>query len=299
MEKIVYIVEEHHEAYFIWHYARSLNPAAWPAHLFHVDAHPDMDLSGGGMIPGGSSSHRAVMDFVYNGLDIQTFITPAVYGGFFQNVTWVAPGPKKPAGGETHIWSAGETDGRLFMSTRRPDRGSSKTFHYRWTGLDHPCPKPAGPVVLDIDLDFFASSPRPVSGSLEITEAEYRRYRENPRHLFRLHFGSRIEMLEKEGRYHAVFTPDDAVHRAGIREVNPDRAERAVAELETWLKENRVEAGLITVCRSRLSGFSPKGLWERLEKRLMDGLESLYGNVTPVHVDSLYEKLGLAWGDTA
>ncbi len=289
MEKTIYIIEEHHEAFRVWHHARvGENP---PAELIHVDSHPDMSLLPRGIIPDTDASPEVVADFVQTALDLQTFITPAVFKGWFDRVIWVRPDLQKPVGSDTWIWKTKGRDDRLFMGKNMPESGMGKKFQYQWTGLGHKCPSGTGPTVLDIDLDFFASSAGPVSGSIEITKGEYERYCHDPRHYLRLHFGSRAEVKALKGRYTLLLTPDDSVHRAGIRDIENEKAFGTIEAFGAWLARNRINPDLVSICRSRISGFAPEGLWKSLEKKLISILESVYGRLRIINGDSLFKSI--------
>ena len=298
MEKPLYLIEEHHEAFLVWHHAGIRENR--PAELIHVDSHPDMSLLCAGKIPGPDACLEEIADFVHNRLDIQTFITPAVFNGWFNQVTWVKPDIQKPAGSNTWIWKTKGEEDRLFMGKEIPESGVGKKFFYQWTGIDHAdrsetgytpsCRPKNSRTVLDIDLDFFKSSTGPYPGTIEITEDEYKRYVNDPRHYLRLHFGSRARVEEKNSRYFLTLTPEDMVHRAGIRTVETEAAALTIRTFGAWLTRNRINPDLISICRSRISGFTPKGLWESLEQALINLLTSIYGRLCIFDPNSLFEN---------
>ncbi len=294
MEKPLYIIEEHHEVFLVWHHARIWENG--PLELIHVDAHPDMSLLGSGTIPDTDAHHSEIRDFVHTCLDIQTFITPAVFSGWFNRVTWVRPDIRKGAGSDTWIWKTKGRDDRLFMGKNMPESGAGKKFTYQWSGLEtgfetgpgHDRAPGTGRQILDIDLDFFMNSTGPCSGTIEITEDEYLRYKNTPRHYLRLHFGSRARVEKNNGGCFLILTPEDMVHRAGIRAVEKDAATKSIEAFGTWLNRNRIDPDIISICRSRISGFTPKGQWEFLEQTLIRLLESIYGSLCIIDGDSLF-----------
>ena len=83
----LFIVEEHHEAYFIWSYAylnRLINPAGNT--LLHVDNHDDMVIARlDKSIDELEDDLEKIYDFVYEQLGIASFIIPALYRGIINN----------------------------------------------------------------------------------------------------------------------------------------------------------------------------------------------------------------------
>ena len=87
----IFIVEEHHEAFFIWRYAilQQMIPRTGNA-LLHVDEHSDLNL------PTLSTSLkelgpdlRDTLSFIRQNFGISEFILPAVYQGLFNEIYWM------------------------------------------------------------------------------------------------------------------------------------------------------------------------------------------------------------------
>lgn len=89
MSKIpVYIMEEHHEAFYYWNYFIECGLIP-PKHnyLLHIDHHDDMEAGGYDWdfrIPW--ESLEQIRTFTYEKLGIADFITPALYQGIFDTV---------------------------------------------------------------------------------------------------------------------------------------------------------------------------------------------------------------------
>src|SRR5512136_599098 len=89
----LFLHEEHHEAFFIWHYAiqHDLLPAQQNV-LLHVDSHADM-----GQPHLRTAIHQfpqtmpEIEQFTYNELGIGTFILPALYQRIFDTLYWLPP----------------------------------------------------------------------------------------------------------------------------------------------------------------------------------------------------------------
>ena len=136
----IYLVEEHHEVFLIWdQFVHDSNLPLHDATLIHIDAHPDMDLPDLAIDLKDRLAYRDVLDLVYDDLDIQTFITAAIYRGFFDQVVWLSPHMRKRTSGDTYIWSERRAASRLCMSTQPPTTADARKFNYQWTGLNHRC----------------------------------------------------------------------------------------------------------------------------------------------------------------
>src|SRR5437773_2525459 len=86
------IVEEHHEAFCVWHHAiwRSWLARRGNA-LLHVDEHSDLRLPRLRRLPDQFSGPADVARFAYEDLGIGTFIWPAVFQRIFDRMIWLRP----------------------------------------------------------------------------------------------------------------------------------------------------------------------------------------------------------------
>ena len=286
--KPVFLLEEHHEAFLIWQLGEALTGA--PVHetaLIHVDAHADMDL------PHLSQGLNEVLtpaqayDITYRELDVQTFITAAIYQRRFSRVDWLRPVRRKNASATVHVWSEKGQGRRLFLGKTPPEGADSRAFSYAWLSLDHDWRPADVPVVLDIDLDFFSGGGRSVPTLVEITADEYRKFTESRRHLLRSHFGSRVQVHRTDGRYYFSFRPVDGTERDGIRERSNGAAAEMIAAFGRWLRRHRIDPLMISISRSWQSGFTAEDQWTFLEKTLLAELEVCYGLLQVRHIDEL------------
>jgi hypothetical protein len=293
--KPVYLLEEHHEAFFVWQLAEQLTGS--PLHhatLLHVDAHADMDLPVLSRPLGENLSPDDAYAITYRDLDIQTFITAAVYQQRFSRVEWLRPQRRACAKSTVHIWSQKGEGCRLFMGTAPPFDADGNRFEYRWfTLFDAWSSSGTAPLILDIDLDFFAGGGRRTPALIEVTAEEYRRIKEHPRHPLRSHFGNRVRTHCVDGRTYFSFSPLDGAGREGERERTDSEAEAVIAQFGCWLRQNRIDPAFITISRSWQSGFTGEGQWKFLEETLLRELAASYGELGIIQLDEVHAQMGL------
>jgi hypothetical protein len=233
--------------------------------------------------------HRALDDgfagwadlcrFTYGELACSDFIVPAVYQGLFREVCWLKRPPGRSSDQMLGVWSPDGAGRTLIVIEREPAPRCPRAA-YRLRALGDAVPM-NGPVLLDIDLDFFSSEDgahQPLR--IEITSAEFDALRTNPYHPLRLARGGRIRVEEVAGRHYL-----DLVHRPDAPPT-PRRAARAEIEesmraLSALLRP--LAPPVITVARSRHSGFTPAEQWEWIEEALLEMLRGIY----PVEVRCL------------
>jgi hypothetical protein len=134
------------------------------------------------------------------------------------------------------------------------------------------------PVVLDVDLDYFCwddSRSGMPEDRLEITEDAYRSMRDNPYHPFRLLPRIIVRPAEEGGRYYLRYSnmpkPDPLP--------SEERVNKRIDAFAAWLARNEVRPRMISICRSRHSGYTPASMWRAIEKRLLERLTEKYDYV--------------------
>lgn len=94
----LYIIEEHHEAYSVW--LKAAKQGIIDSHsniLIHVDDHSDMSPAMlNREVLGLDAEDQAIDQFVYDELNIASFIVPACYIGLISEVYWIKQKHKKP-----------------------------------------------------------------------------------------------------------------------------------------------------------------------------------------------------------
>lgn len=274
------LLEEHHEAFLLWHWAARTGRIAGRGNvLLHVDEHSDLRAPGTaqGIFEGNPPLARIAAQ-VYGCLDITNFIWPALRQGIFDRVCWLRwahdpslkarfvplrSEPAKDARAEAAnlagTASGKEGSGGFWLIPVKPGQVFTE----------------GGPVVLDIDLDFFLCD-NAAGGRLdiEITPAEYEAWRRDRYHKVRLLLGGRARALRSGDRHWLRFAP---VPR------RPVEARKAWAQVRerievfgNFLLSNRMQPRLIGICRSRRSGYTPPAWCERIELELMPILGGLY-----------------------
>jgi UPF0489 domain len=276
----VFLIEEHHEAFFIWFYSRSqgILPAS-AITLIHADEHSDMN------IPSLSESLNEIdenlvgtYEFVRDNLGISEFILPAVYSGFFDRVCWLRRHhPSIPAKQTLNVISR-NGDGRTLLVTGdvmkagivNPDR---RTFDFCRTTIETPV-ELESPFVLDIDLDyFFCDFAAGESFEIEIAEDEYRAFCDEPYHRLRLISGKKIRAERRGTRYYYMYQTGTFPDSPPFVE---SEIERRIDEFVHWVDQKKIRPVFVDICRSRFSRYIPsdRSLW--IEELLLDRLRDLF-----------------------
>ncbi|MDR2528974.1 MAG: UPF0489 family protein [Synergistaceae bacterium] len=279
----LYIIEEHNEVFRVWNQAVEegyLPP--FGNSLLHVDHHPDFECGAyGGDMSALFGSSKDIRDFA-DCLGIADFICPAIYQGMFNEIVFLRDFDSfisKPR----QMTLSLDASGCLVTGTPTPlNRGivaapeaDHRFFTYSQGGLGGAFHTPQ-PIALDIDLDYFCwddSRSSMLDAKLEITEEAYRSMTGNPYHPFRLLPKIIARAIEENGRYYlsyfAMPKPDPLPSEKQIK----TRIKRFI----TWLASNAVSPRVISLCRSRHSGYTPARMWRAIEKRLLDDLKELCG----------------------
>jgi hypothetical protein len=288
----LFLHEEHHEAFLIWHYAiqRGLLPAQQNV-LLHVDSHSDM-----GQPLLRTAIHQFphtladIAQFTYNELNIGTFILPAIYQGIFQTIYWLQPKAGKLQTAQKYVRTHKQAGQYFIVGPDFSPWPHNKPWQDRVCFTQHvislETPVPAMPsVVLDIDLDFFSCEFFiDAAAKVEITPQEAERFQQNRYHPLRLHNHCMLEVHDH--RFYLVLN----VNSGGQIETSAKLSEEAIVQridrFGAFLRDNKITPTLIDVCRSRFSGYTPGDQWEWIEQRLCAKLRELYA-IAPRYIDEL------------
>ncbi len=296
-----FIAEEHNEAFYVWNYcvAEKLMPDTGNV-LIHVDEHADMNVPRfNTSLTGMSGNLSQLRQFTYSEVGIATFIVPTLYQGIFSKVFWIKQQHKTPNRRAKAMYVRSyNSDGKKLLTGRltpallakstHPD-SDLKPFDYYLRTLDS-LPATRN-VVLDIDLDYFSCTGNPNELneiSVEITATQYADYLANPYHRTQ-YIGPRVSVEQVDGHYYLHFNRFGEVYADTYPftlKVDEDTIRRRVSLFIGKLAARRFRPQVITLCRSRHSGYTPADQWQFIEKQVLDGLSSLYP-IDIIPVDSL------------
>jgi hypothetical protein len=280
-----FIIEEHHEAFIVWNYAiqQGLIPPTGNT-LFHVDEHSDM-----GTPRFNSSIHslngdlKEIKDFTYRELKIGGFIIPAIYKKLINKVYWVKQKHRfsKAKSVKMYVRSYNQSGTRL-LSGKLAELEDIKSdddreeFGYFLRTIDQIPSKQN--VILDIDLDYFSCSGNPNELEeiyIEISENEFRKFNADNYHRLNYCNLGRVETLEDNNNYYYVFNNYKEIYPSNAKVKNNLIEDRINLFIDT-LKAKKIRPEIIDICRSRYSGYTPLDQWEFIEKKLLNGLISIY-----------------------
>lgn len=325
MQLSLFVIEEHHEAFIIWINAVRSGLITLNNRLLHFDDHSDfrVPLFNTGINDLLNWNSQDQITFTEQELKIDTFIIPAIYLGIINDFVWIRNGMSKEADMQMYVRSYNDEGKKLIADKADKLSGDTseagiKQFRYRKLDTKSFADKAtkekfvketteqfpnnttksfadetteeADAVLLDIDLDYFSCCQQPFSENeviIEITEDEYKSFINNRYHPLGF-ITARIDAVEYEGNYYYVLNrfndqyPDN-------RTVSTDEISQRIDNFINDLSIRAVQPSLITVCRSRFSGFTPNHQWEYIESKLLSGLHRLY-DMEVKHIDAIYEK---------
>lgn len=279
------LTEEHHEAFLAWHWAVAsgvLPPSG--STLVHVDHHADLAAPRLAAAPGAPGDLPAARRLVYADLDVGSFIIPALYQGLFGRVVWLRPDhdPRESLRARRLVVTARpEAPHTLIAEEERLLNLQSTGMPRRSVLVEQRTPEEPlaldDPIVLGIDLDVLCSNPYPhhADHRLEVTAACLQAFETDPYHFLRISPGGRVTSLRDGDRCYLLFnaTPPgqwrgSAAERAAIA--------ATAARLEAALARLAARPRLITVSRSRRSGYLPAAHAEHAEQLVLALLRRLF-----------------------
>lgn len=296
----VYIIEEHHEAYFIWKYALSLgliNPKNNV--LLHFDEHSDMATPTLNIpLKHLNGDLTDILDWTYKELNIANFIIPALHESLFDKVYWIKQFHPKPnaEGHKMYVRSHNGQGERLITKEESLLEGFKDDIpdllntisRYRYYKCHVDDLTSINDVCLDIDLDYFSCNQDPLKKELriEISKSEYEEFIKNPYHRMNFYEFGRVDACEENGKYFFVLNGYVYKFKSPIK-VEEEEILKRIDAVADVLKSKDIQPQIITICRSRFSGYTPDDQWQFIEEHLLEKIGQLYN----IKVQQLSELL--------
>lgn len=284
----IFIVEEHNEVFPVWYNCIKKGILKVGSSLLHFDEHADMGIprlnkSLDTLI---NTGREELSEYALNELGIATFIYPAIYLGFFNHIHWFKQGVADKADCEMFVTSYNGDGMKLIGGKCTPRLKHEKShdpnfkfFQYVTTGEKSISQYDNS--VLDIDLDYFSCTGNPnelMELRIETSAAEYHEMLNNPYHRIRYQ-NLKIHLEIEDGRYYLIFNRFKYLYPNSYPytlKVGREIIELRITELIDQLMEKEISPQMITVCRSRFSGFTPEDQWRFIERELLGRLKNIY-----------------------
>ncbi len=296
----VVVIEEHHEAFFVWQESvgQGWIPPAGNT-LLHVDHHADFESSKlKQSVESLPNETDALMQYTYQNLGIASFIVPALYQGLINRLVWLDAlryGKTTKSNyyvaswnGEGCHFTTGEVTSlfRLTMTSQQNQWQHHQLFRLEKTKLSNTL-QTSQQVILDIDLDFFSCDNGLSSADtcIEITEEAYDAFVAQPYHPMRLLPVAALSphCEETVGGMRFYLRYDECQEIPNKHKRTEKQIDRLIEHFIEFLKRSNITPGVITLCRSRLSGYTPTDQWQLIEYKLLTALRLLYDtNVIPM-----------------
>jgi hypothetical protein len=295
----VIILEEHNEAYFAWKYALSENLIRKTGNtLLHFDEHADMGSPNLNVNPATLKDEKAIVDFTYRELNIANFIVPAIFDSLFDKVYWFRQSHYKTTRrGQLLYVRAHNGQGYKLVThkvelldkfKKRKKELANSVVPYRFFKAHVKDLVKMRNVCLDIDLDFFSCVQNPTGTYLkiEISKNEYDRFMANPYHRIRYFDQHRVDATCENGKHYFVL--NDYRHK----EISPIKVSketiiRRIDEMIGAIRQKQIKPQIVTICRSRFSGYTPNDQWKFIEMTLLRRLLNSIGPITNLHISHI------------
>ena len=286
-------VEEHHEAFYVWHHGiRNGWFASSGNTLLHADHHSDLSVPRLRRPLSAIKDMPDLAEFTYEELDIASFIWPAVYQGIFSRMLWLRDKHSSEKTMRTgYVWQA-DCQGFTFQ-TGWAQSLKAKTLPEDTRSIELVLVDPADslrtdqPIILDIDLDYFCCNVQPRGVfELEVTQSTYNSFLTNPYHFLKLPPSNKAKAECRDGRYYLVFNHGHAEPAPSFVKGELDARIESFAR---YLQVHDAVPALAVICRSVHSGYTPEEWAGYVEQRVIECLQALYP-VETFYISELLSK---------
>ena len=276
------IIDEHNEAFYVWHYFIEKDFVSRTGnYLLHIDHHDDMecgaynwDFSELKRLPQNTEEAKIFTDKC---LGIADFIKPAIYQDIFSTVHILKnliPAPIKiqeqyvKCLDNKYILSFGSYLPFIHSAERNNPESKYHFFTRVEGGLNENDTINANSLILDVDLDYFCwddSLSTVPEKRLEITAEAYVDYMSNKNHPFRI-LPRKLFMIEEcNGKYFIIYREHLKPRPPTSEEIIINRIDRLI----NYFMKLEIKPRAIDICRSSYSGYLPS-------QNLLKGLVSLW-----------------------
>ncbi|MBQ7704565.1 MAG: UPF0489 family protein [Selenomonadaceae bacterium] len=274
----VIIVDEHHEAFWAWHFFIENNFIAQDSnYLLHVDHHDDFESGGYACnfdnLP---QNFAQAKEFTYEFLGIADFIAPALYQKIFSTVHILKnlkPNPLQEENlffrcADNHVLNWGQYIPFLHAAEKKNPDSKYKFFTKIEGGLNETDKFPAENLVLDIDLDYFCwddSLKSVPEKRVEITAEAYADIVKNKNNPFRILPRKLLTFKEEGGRYFLVYEENLSRKPLPTEEKILQRIDRLI----NYFLKVKLKPAAVDICRSSYSGYLPAERAAFVEKNFL------------------------------
>lgn len=281
----LYCLNEHHEAYIAWSITFA-NTKANSRHLIHIDQHADFGLPAlTCSLPNCNAPIEEIFSTTYQQLSVGTFLLPSHAHGFFNKLSWIRP--SDPIKNITQGYTVVLKQSSPFIELQ-PNSIKNASLLYDEADWSLQISSEQD-WMLDICLDAFACNDYPKNKhlQLEITESQYSEFTPTNLNAWHAQYGGMIQLwTENKKFYFSIIDPFDEEDEQ--LELKWSMALERLYQFRNWLNQNSIPPKVITVTRSIITGYTPKNLAERLEKRVIQILNETWENVQAMSLNNQF-----------
>ena len=278
------VVEEHHEVFAVWREALRRGRPLRGAAIVHLDEHSDLGLPElSRPIPPLEEGWGGDWRFVHEELNIGSFLIAGLSLGVFSSLWWHRCARVREEQRRFQVIASGggrfmrlETAGRELPLGPGQEVAAEIEYFHR---AELSSVAPTGPFVLDICLDYFAShiAPQREAIVMEVTEACWQAFVDDPYHPFRLHPGAKVRAMRTAEGVAALSFEPSGVFADRTTLSHPLEWRERLEAVSRWLAEHGQACVMVGISRSARSGYTPAALVAQIESALGEVLQQHLG----------------------